>query len=283
MEDNNNQGSRNLYKDLMDISANRAASGKPDMETVPSKDVPEHFRHCDHVYRSVFKHNGRVGYPIYLGVKDNDIVFSIGLDNPITLDKNTLAYLGITLSNLADTVLTEDLKISDVKKHQAEIADDIEISVRAIDASDALEEEKEALDTLKDQMMGNAEDSLDTSGLEEMQKEMTELVEEAKAKFDSMSEQEKKEYAKNLENKLYQIRAKKIKALEKTLLGNLEEEPSITYDYAYFKKIFDEKGVHAFREEIAKIPKDERPAMIKQITEQAKKEQQKPDNNNEAI
>lgn len=129
---------------------------------------------------------------------------------------------------------------------------------------DLMNKKKKAEEAMKD----FDEDDIDTPEYNEALK----MAEDFSQTLDSFSEEEKKQLAKELSKQNEENIYKKAKALEKDLLGDIEEDEAITYDYRYFKKVFKEQGPEHLREELAKIPKEERPEVIQKIVTEVKAE-----------
>lgn len=88
--------------------------------------------------------------------------------------------------------------------------------------------------------------------------------------LDNLSPEEKEELAREKAAEMRKQVFDKAAALEKELLGEIKTEPNVSYDYEHFNKIFLEKGTAALKEELAKLPKEERKPMIDKIVAEHK-------------
>lgn len=147
--------------------------------------------------------------------------------------------------------------ISKLTKKQAAHEEQLE----DLENSDAIIDEKLSKE-IEEQMME----------IENFKKDMQRLYEE-------MSPEERMQYNRELQEKQEELQAKKMREFEKSLLGDIKTEEDITYTYEHFKKILDERGQEAFKEEIAKIPKHLREEIIQKVVKEYKQQKYKNEEN----
>lgn len=245
--------------------------------------LPEAYKECNMIYKSV--HN-TLELPIYLGVdtKENKFYIGFGNENPFLLSKEEIIYMMTALGALVSKGLEEQYG-----KTPEEIHKEVNSSSKDItfskgegypDKATAELKKKVAEDQGFDELSEEDKQKLDEikGNLEEVQN----MQEQAEEYTKNMSPEEKSQYLKDIAKKQEELLAKKAREFERSLLGSIEEEDSITYNYDYFKDIHEKEGQAALKEELAKIPKEERQEIIDKIIQEAKlKKQQKPNDNDE--
>lgn len=124
---------------------------------------------------------------------------------------------------------------------------------------------------LKDQLPEDIKEELEEQSAEE--KKENAFKEDVKGMIDKMTPEEKEEFLKNQVKEARDEMFENLKKFESELLGEIEVEEDVKYDYDYYKKVFDKGKLPALREELAKIPKEERQAIINKIVEEHSKRQ----------
>lgn len=233
------------------------------------------YQNCSKVYR-VNKGNPEHGeLPITLAkVKDKDMyLISFGeAEIPFRLNKEELIYMltGLTkgISEMIKDETGED--VGDLTKENLKNANTRpSIGIGSFNPGKTLEELQELMKQAKDaQSVLEDDEQIGTDNYEEAKRQ----AEDMKEIFDGLSEEEKEVLQKDIREKQEQMLYDRAKALEKDLMGSLQEEQPITYDYAYFKKVHAEQGTEMLREELAKIPREERQDIIDKIVEEAQAE-----------
>lgn len=264
-----------------------------------SKDyLPKSYADCGVVSKANLEDEKADDYlPMYLGIdkKDpNKYFFSMGPNNPYTMHKTEVVYLIEGLKAL----LKNNEKIDDAEyaelvvstKNVIKISDGFEVPKdnnveHSKILSDLIEGKKEGEDTetekensmpkeilskLKEvakKLLGKNLSDEDIKELEEQRKDVEKIME-------SMSPEEKEELqhqmAKEKRDEIYE----QAKAFEKELLGDIVAQEDIVYDYDHFVKIYEkDRSVLALKEEMAKLPKGERAAMIAKIVQEFEQKQ----------
>lgn len=251
---------------------------------VETAELPSAYDNCTMVYKSAHK---KKGLPIYIGVDKKKSLFYVGFGadaNPLCINKEEAIYMITALGALISQGLKDQFgkELSDIEKEVEHISKDIVFSAGKSSG-------KTSASDLKQQI--ESEDAPDDAEVTKIMEEIKGNVEEIESMAEQVEEytknmtpEEKKEYVNKLTKKREELLAKKAREFERSLLGTIEEEESITYNYDYFQQIHHKHGPEALKEELAKIPnKEERQEIIQKIIAEAKlkKQQQKPSNNNE--
>lgn len=233
------------------------------------------FSECDTIYKSELVSEEGPSLALFLGMvpgKDK-ILLGFGYERPFVMTERQFLYFSQAHVRLGDEMYKDKKGYSfrEAHKKNAKTEERVEMTLgkgdmpkkRSLeDLQELINESGKVKETLE-----NTED-VETEAYEEAKK----AAEDMQEIFDSLSEEEKNALSKDIAKQQEEMLYEQAKALEKDLMGELEEEPKIEYDYHYFKKIREEKGNEVLREELAKIPKEERKAMINKIVEEAKNE-----------
>lgn len=242
------------------------------------------FKKCDKVYKSTLGNPDLNEMPLYIGKKGEEYLLSFGgKEAPFELSKYQILYLLSALTRVLD---------EDFKGNGSSLQDEVKISldegVVPIIGSNIItptKETKKSPEDLKEflERAEKAKEILDSSkgkeGEEEVEEEMSEAYQAAKRELEDFEEvyqsftpEERNKLSQVMSEKSRDLLFEKAKSLEEELLGEIESDPSISYDYSYFKKIYTDKGAEFMREELAKIPKEERKDIINKIVEEVKQE-----------
>lgn len=157
----------------------------------------------------------------------------------------------------------EDIEESTIESKNEEFVTDIDGD--EVDLKDLLEE----VEQLKAKKQKAIEEE-DESGLEEIIERMAEMAK----LVSSFSDEQKKEIEKELQKKHEDALLKKSKDFEKELLGKIETEADIEYNYDYFKEIYKNHGIPMLKEEMSKVPKELQGELIAKIVEEFKEQKE---------
>jgi hypothetical protein len=244
---------------------------------IAPQEAPSGFEKFEKVDVSYFEEeNSR---PIFTAQKDDLIRISLGNAMGFDLDYKTACYLVEELTaQLGPKILTN------APGSLADVVADVEKSTirheLEIDQTLGKAYEQEKIDKLKSKFEAEI-DSDDASEAERIKQEMTEFAEEMKQRLEKLDPEEAAAYQKEAEKKFYEMAQKKVKSIEKLLLGEIEEEPAVDYDYKYFANVYEKYGRETLREELAKLPKDRREEVIAKIKKAEQEKQQQNSENND--
>jgi hypothetical protein len=237
---------------------------------IAPQEAPSGFEKFEKVDVSYFEKEG--SRAIYTAQKDDLIRISLGNSMGLDLDYKTAHYLMTELKGhlepkiLANTPTTISDLVIDVDK--STIRHELEI-----DQTLGKAYEQKQIDDLKSKF----ESEIDEDDINEAQKikqEMESFAEEMKERLDKLDPDEVIAYKKAAEKKFAELSQKKMKSIEKTLLGEIQEEAGIDYDYKYFANVYEKYGRETLREELAKLPKDRREEVINKIKQAEEQKQQ---------
>ena len=92
--------------------------------------------------------------------------------------------------------------------------------------------------------------------------------------IESLTPEQREKMEAELSLKREDLIAKRAKEFELELLGEVEIEESVVYDFEYFKNLYEKKGMAFLKEEMAKVPKEEREELTQKIVEHYKAKNQ---------
>lgn len=282
-KDPKKDGLRKKLYEILGMDSDKASDGE----------VPEGYESCTSMYRAVHK---KLGKEIHLGIDKPADKYYVGFGSnpPFILNEDELIYMMTGMSALTTESLKDntgkDMKgiASAAMKCNAEI----KLSKGSITNSDPGKEDgAETSEELKKKIYEEEETEESSKKEEEIKKNMEEIkgdLEEIKNMSEQvdeftkkMSPEEKKAYIEDLNRKHEEQLAKKAREFERSLLGSIEEEENVTYNYDYFKDIHEKQGAAALKEELAKLPKEERQEIIDKIKAEYKIKQQQTTNTDE--
>jgi len=240
------------------------------------------FSECDQVFKSTLGDPRNEEMALILGkVKDKEEFYLSfgGYNAPYRMKKNHMLYLVAAITKLTGDLVNKEYKEDLQKILKKGIKDGSCEPVVGIGSGGVKKKEitPEELKKFLDKVQ-KAKEVVDEGG--DSREEMSEEYESAKKEIsdfedivNSMTPEEQKILEGEAATKTRELLFDKAKALEKELLGEIVMEESVEYDYAYFKKIYVDKGAEHMREELAKIPKELRKAIIEKIVEEVKAEE----------
>lgn len=295
MEDDNTN-SEGEHKSNLDKLREMAKSLIGRTDELQGVKIPVAYRRCKVVYRATFDDDN---LPVYLGIDagGNDLFLGFGTDDPYQFKYEQGLYLVGAITSLVNKAHVEQKGHANIDPLMPPIMKRLNLAtaenkspVTGDSDSKGKPEDKEStaessLDELKKTIYDNTEDSEEAEAVMEELKgsleEVKNMASEAAEFTKNMSEEERNEYMKEIAEKEEQLIAKKAREFERNLMGTLEQEDETTYNYNYFKDIHAKHGQAALKEELAKIPKDERNDIIEKIKSEYKIQKQKKDSTNE--
>lgn len=255
--------------------------------------IHKSFENCDVVYMANDGDPGKkISYPIYIGVvkSENLFLLSFGPDMaPFELTQDNLFYMLDAMQATTAAIYNDEMGLNEKDfrekfKSVRDKANSLSIghsggtkpmmsteelanflkSEKGEDVVGASEEINELIDKVK--IAGN---KLRKEDLEDSVKEsIMQEIEDVRSLVDKMPEAEKNAFYKQMAKRTESVLDEKVADLEKELLGDIEIEEEPDFSYAYFEGVFIKKGIQALKEELAKIPKEDRKAIIEKITKE---------------
>lgn len=230
---------------------------------------PEELKACDIIYRPISNENLDKNLEMYLGVSQNEfgeLVYILYIRDQVMLyldSKNLFALFelfGLFIEKSQKDFF--NLNTEAIEKKHAKIIKDEFSSLRV----------GKVLKELPSLNLEYAEElkSLLNSGNDEAIPEN--FPQDIATIMGEMSEEEKENFVKE------QILLKKeqdekfLDEFEKSLLGDVKiaEIPKIVLDIDHFVNVFNTFGLNAFREELFKLPEEDRAIMLEQVDERLK-------------
>jgi hypothetical protein len=257
-----------------------------------AKGMPKAYKDCKVVYRATLDDHK---LPLFVGVDDSEEEYLVGFGTaaPFSLTRRQFFYMIAALSSLMAEAVSENTGMDkdEIQQAMVDMQDDVTFGKGVVDPSSVPAEDKDPSDIegLKGKIFGSdAADDQNIEGsiskLEEMKDTMEEMVsarEDLETMMEGMTEEERKECLKEQHKKEQDALDKKAREFERSLLGVIEEEDETVFNYNYFKEIHEKSGPAALKEELAKIPKEEREEIIQKIMAEYKIKKQQEQKNNE--
>tara|TARA_R110000772_G_scaffold57842_3_gene130919 strand:- start:336 stop:1175 length:840 start_codon:yes stop_codon:yes gene_type:complete len=230
------------------------------------------FQQCETISRVTLGNPSNNELPINMGkVKDKDL-FLLGIgdgEEPFKMNKKEFLYMLKALNKIGGKIFEDEGEDLTAELALAKPLIELGSSEAPKELEDkTIEELQDLLEKAEKLKKSIQEEEPDTPEYEEAVKSSKDMQEI----FNSLSDEEKKILEKDIAKQRQDAIYDRAKALEKDLTGDLETEAKIDYNYAYFKKIYKDKGTNFMREELAKIPKEERKDIIDKIVEEVRKE-----------
>ena len=227
-------------------------------------------------------HNELPIYGAYIE-ENNSFILSLGEELPIEMSEVHFKYFMKAILKLGSSVYEEDHsdtlqdflsskdKVGEISEPTIGYGSGIGVTAagtsgvkKHFTSSKDMEEYLEKLKNAKDRTKELEEqEEIDT----EEYKAVKETLEDLQKSYEKLSPEEKQAVMEDMSKRKEELLQKTTEEFEKLLKGELEEEPKIELTYEYFKNIYDTKGKDFMREELAKLPPEERREMIKKITE----------------
>lgn len=270
----------NLKNEADDDSLNEPGIGSANHAIGSS--LHRDYQACEIINRVTLGDPANSELPINMGKVKGKDMFLLGIgddDAPFKLNKNEFLYLLTSLTKIGGKSFEDEGLVLADEVAKALDSGDIRSHIGSSDPQNGtkertIEELQELLEKRKEAGKSIQEEEPDTPEYEDAVKSAKDMQEI----FESLSPEEKKILEKDIAEQRQNAVFNRAKALEKDLTGDLETEPKIEYNYAYFNKIYKDKGTDFMREELAKIPKEERKAIIDQIVQEVKAESKEAEN-----
>lgn len=253
---------------------------------IDSNSIAPEFRECESIHKANLGNPEDDRLPIYFGynTKKEEFILQIGeADNAIFMSKLEYAYFMASLAKLSnegvmesfssstEDFITEQLVKGGIKLSYGNSKDPMEDTTTSKPMGKLSSEDLENfLDTtVKKAKLDSSDDPIDTEEYEELKEQLADF----EKIYKNLTDEEKAKVEAQMNLRREEMLEEKAKKFEATLLGEIEQEDKIEYTYKYFKQVYDEKGPEFMREELAKIPKAERSAIIKKIVAEVEQEQ----------
>jgi len=170
-------------------------------------------------------------------------------------------------TNNKSTVKDDKIK-EDTKKNQEEetkkVLSDAESTQGGSSESKSNSDDEETEDLVaKMKNLRNKQEKDDLT--DEEIEEIKEGIKDVEDILNSMSDEEKEEFQKEMLKEQRDNLYEQAKDLEKELLGEIIVEQPVEQNYEYFSKIYENEGKAALKEEMAKLPKQHRSEIIEKI------------------
>lgn len=276
---------------ISETSASSSLSQEP-VQNITKGEVHSDFGDCVDIQKVTYKDKHSLA--IYTGknLSTGKFYVALGLQKPWKLTEDQFAFMvsGLLasiemMSKLGHTSNNDSAQILSGVTGDIHIARSTYSNSAHSSSEDQQEvdsEKQQAYMDLKKAIYDHENDGSDQdTEIQEIQKKINDvraLQRAHEAAENEMTEEEREKQKKDLERREMELMAQKNRLFEKRLLGKLEEEEKITYDYNYFKAIHRERGMQALKEELAKIPKEERRDIIEQIKSEHNLKKQQQDN-----
>lgn len=254
--------------------------GTPAVKTV---EMPAGYENCEQVYRASM---GQEDMPMYIGVEAGSKNLSVGFNGaaPVSISKKHLFYMVNAFSAMSSKLLKEHYGEGNTEFMEGckDAAQDMVLAT--VKSGDSAEEpmiKGHNAEELKKALAEEAPD-FDNSevieGLTAQIKETEALAAQAEEFTKNMSEEERIAYNKELQKKQNDLLEKKSLEFERTLMGTLEQEEAVNYSFEHYLDIHKAHGSAALKEELSKLPEDEREEVIAKIKEEYKLKRQNQSN-----
>lgn len=248
--------------------------------------VPSDLKLCNVIYDCSIKGQP---YNIYVGVENATRRYHIkfGSTPPLVVSRQRMFFILSSFGALATrAMIDEGFDNSDMHKIVQESMEDAQFQKLEVEndqmykAEDSMVKgnsselrkdiDQEATEDFSDR--GDAElDAQGASRSEDLEKELAEIA-SLKQDFENhtkeMTEEEKEAYEQTLHKKEEEALDKKASEFEKMLLGKIESDDDVEYNFAYFLEVHKTQGAAALKEELTKLPKEDRDPMIAKIKEE---------------
>ena len=232
--------------------------------------LPEAYKQCSKVTRATFKDDKHL--PILMGISKNNsdkVFFSLGHENPYVMTKGEAKYLVQAVNSLYNQLFEEDnsnvsADVNLTDGFQTPENEEVKASKELKELIEGKTEEiKEVFNKIKQIIKENTGEEISEDEVQQMidgKKDLENI-------FENLSTEEKEE----LEKQMIEERRKRVdehfEDLESELLGTIRKEELPEFTFEYFEEVFKDKGLAFLKEELAKLPKQNRESMIKRFVD----------------